>query len=246
MQPIQGFEQVQAIHGRQGSLPGGAYVAVVVRAKEDTTGYGNQCLKVVYDIVEGEFAGRFADLAADPEQDWRHEAEIDLQEANGARLKALVEAVQASNPGYVWDWNEQGLVGRVFGLVLQERKITVSRGKNKGKDRTYLDFWDAVPADAVRAGQVPTPPVNDRREKKAEDADAPVAVPPTFNPAPAPTTAPVAPAPAAPAPMPQQGAYQPYAAPQPPQYAQPMQQPYQQPQIPTQQPMNMADGDIPF
>ena len=249
MQPINGFESVQAVHGRgSGMLPGGAYVMVITAAKEDVTGYGNQSLRVAYDVCEGEHAGKYADIAGDPEQNWRHEVEIDVQEANGARLKALVEAVQASNPGYVWDWNEAGLVGKYVGLVLQERKVTLTRGRNKGQNRTYLDFWDAVSVDAVRSGSVATPPVNDKRTKPDEAPQQPVAVPPTYQPqhqavAPQPT----------PQPTQYQPPQQPVAvSPQPAQY-QPTQ--YQVPQYQPQpiaapqgyqQAMPMADEDIPF
>lgn len=239
MQPIQGFENVQAVHGRRGMLPAGAYVVQVIRASEDTTNYGNACLKVVFEIAEGDYAGYFADVDADESMDWRHTAEIDVQEANGARLKALVEAVQASNPGYVWDWNEQGLVGRTFGLVLQERKVTLLKGKNKGQDRSYLDFWDAVPVDAVRAGQVATPPVNDKRTSKPK-AQQPVSVPQGYQqqaPAPQPpmAQAPVAPVaqPQMPAPMPQQA------------YQQGYQQPMAQQPMP-QQLADVYDSDIPY
>ena len=179
MQPIPGFDQVQAIHGRrQTRLSGGAYVIVIQAANEDLTGYGNQCLKVVYDVCEGEFAGIFADLAGDPEQNWRHEVEIDLQEAGGARLKTLVEAVMASNPGWYWQWDERAFTGCVVGLVLQERLVTNKKGKRKGQTSTYLDFWDAVPADAVRAGAVEVPPVNDQRDPDARQGKQPVAAPP--------------------------------------------------------------------
>jgi len=230
MQPIQGFDNVQAVHGRQGMLPGGPYVAVVVRAKEDTTGYGNPCLKVVYDIVEGQYANKFADIDADVEQDWRHEVEIDTAEAGGARLKALVDAIAASNPGWVWDWNEGNMVGRVFGLVLQERKITLTKGKNKGKDRTYLDFWDAVPADVVRTGQAPVPPVNDKRDQQPQT----MAVPPTFAQQPTPMAT-------QPAPM-----AQPVAAPMAPQYQQPYQTAQQQTPMAPQPAGGLYDSDVPF
>lgn len=169
MQPIQGFESVQAVHGRSSTrLPGGAYVMRIVRCTEDLTGYGNMCLKLVYDVAEGKYAGLYAGIENDKDNDWRHMVEIDTQEAQGGRLRALVDALQASNPGYVWDWNEAALANKVVGIVLQERKVTLTRGQNKGKDRTYLDFWDAVPVDAVRAGQVEMPPVNDQREQKQQ------------------------------------------------------------------------------
>jgi hypothetical protein len=259
MQAIQGFENVQAVHGRTGgALPGGTYPMVITSAKEDTTGYGNQSLRVAYDVVEGEYAGRYADIAGDPDQNWRHEVEIDVQEANGARLKALIDAVQASNAGYVWDWNEAGLVGKYVGLVLQERKTTLTRGKNKGQERTYLDFWDAVPYQAVVSGEVNVvPPVNDKRTAKNEDSQdvAPVAVPAGY----AQQGAPVQPM--QPIQAPQQPVQQ--AMPVQPQYmpqqqtipVQPMyqQQPqpvpvgYQQQSMPMQPPaQDVYDEDVPF
>lgn len=179
MQPINGFENVQAVHGRSGGmLPGGTYVMVITSAKEDTTGYGNQSIRIAYDVASGDYAGKYADIAADPEQNWKHEVEIDVQEANGARFKALIDAVQASNSGYVWDWNEAGLVGKYVGLVLQERKVTLTRGKNKGQDRTYLDFWDAVPVQSVLDGSCNVvPPVNDKRTNKNEKPQQQVQAP---------------------------------------------------------------------
>ena len=264
MQPINGFESVQAVHGRSGGmLPGGTYAMVITAAKEDTTGYGNQSVRIAYDVCEGEHKGKYADIAGDPEQNWRHEVEIDVQEANGARFKALVDAVVASNPGYVWDWNEAGLVGKYVGLVLQERKVTLTRGKNKGQDRTYLDFWDAVPVQSVLDGScVIVPPVNDRRTSKTEDArpQQPVAVPTTYaqaNPAPQPMAQmPMPPQPTPVQQMPQ--AVPPMQMPAQQQYQMPMQQQmqhgYQQqpvvqvpvPQGYQQAAMDMADEDIPF
>lgn len=256
MQAIQGFESVQAVHGRTGGmLPGGTYPMVITACKEDTTGYGNQSLRVAYDVVEGEYAGRYADIAGDPEQNWRHEVEIDVQEAGGARLKALVEAVQASNPGYVWDWNEAGLVGKYVGIVLQERKQTNKRGKRKGQTSTYLDFWDAVPYQAVVSGEVNVvPPVNDKRTARDDDEQeaTPVAVPAGY----ARQGSPVQPMqPMQPIQAPQQPVQQampmqqPVYAPQ--QQAMPMQPMYQQQPQPVpvgyqQQAVEVANDDIPF
>lgn len=221
MQPINGFENVQAVHGRSGMLRGGTYAMVITAAKEDTTGYGNQSIRIAYDITHGEFKGRYADIVSDPEQNWRHEVEIDVQESNGARFKALIDAVQASNPGYVWDWNEQGLVGKHVGIVLQERMQTNTRGKRKGQTSTYLDFWDAVPVQSVIDGTVNiVPPVNDKRtvrdERPQQHVQAPVIDP---------------------------GAYAQQPAPQPPMQAPVIQQPVmaaQQMQMPMQQPMQQA------
>ena len=268
MQAIDGFDNIQAAHGRNGGpLPGGTYVMLITACKEDVTGYGNQCLKVAYDVVDGEHAGKYADIANDPEQNWRHEVEIDTQELNGGRLKALIDAVVASNPGYVWDWNEAGLVGKIVGLILQERKQTNTKGKRKGQTSTYLDFWDAVPAQSVRSGEINfVPPVNDKRTNMAQQAEMAAAVPPVAVPQSygQPVVGPAVPPTPATTPAPSmQGAAIPPAAPPvqtgfgqqqmpmaQPQYQQPMQQPqYQQPmQQPVQAPnvTGVYDEDIPF
>lgn len=242
MQPISGFEQAQPVHGRRNQQPlrGGTYAVVITAASEDLTGYGNQCLKIAYDITHGEHAGRFSDIAADPEQNWKHQFEVDVQEMQGGRLRTFVEAVEASNPGYAWDWNEAGLVGKHVGIVLQERLQTNQRGRRKGQTSSYLDFWDAVPVTDVLSGAASeVPPVNDRRTNAGEQEAQPVAVPQTFGQQQQqPVAQPMAQQPIA---QPQQPVAQPYQVPQPQQQQQPYQVPVQQPQQP-----NVYDKDIPF
>ncbi len=246
MQAINGFENVQAVHGRMQPLAAGPHIIQIQAVSEDVTGYGNRCLKLVYDIAEGQDAWRFADIAGDPSMNWRHEVELDLQEQNGARLKALVDAMERDVPGFaaafLSDWNEQRFVNQIVGVVFQERLQTNTRGKRKGQTSRYLDLWDFVPASTIRSGEVNyAPPVNDKRtnkgEQPAQPTTAPVAAPANFGQQqPAPQAAPQAPvAPQAPMqqPMPQQ-----------------FQQQYQQPQAPMPMQQNTVTGvydqDIPF
>lgn len=181
---IKNYSEDAEAHGRLMPLPAGPYVVSIYDVKLDYTGYGNQCLKVVYDIAEGEHAGRFSSILGDEDSNWQHQLEIDIEESNGGRLNAFIKAVQESNPGYVFDWNDPNNIesfnGKIMGIILQERLQTNTRGKRKGQTARYLDLWDTVAADAVRAGLVHTPPVNDKRTNKEEDyagVAAPVSVP---------------------------------------------------------------------
>lgn len=227
-------------HGKQQALPAGPYVVFIQRVKLDTTGYGNQSIKVVYDIADGEFAEIYAGLFDDETMDWRHEVEIDIQQNRGALLNAFIKAVMASNPGYVFDWNDPNnldtLVGKVLGLVLQERLVTVKRGARKGQDSRYLDLWDMVPAESIRSGEVNfVPPVNDKRDH-AEPQQ--VAAPPMVNAAPQQVgTMPSVAAPQ-PASSPSIPPLQSVAAPQPQGYGQPA--PAPQMQVPQMQAPQMG------
>lgn len=176
-------------HGRNGGrLKAGTYVVRIDSVLEDQTGYGNQSLKLVYNIVEGEFAGFFDDITGDASSDWRHTIEVDVEENNGGRLNSLINAVAASNPGFpaLQQWVEGGanelmLIGKVVGVTFQERLITNKRGKRKGQTSSYLDLWDFLPVDRVRMGQYDIPPVNDQRDPSsamaAEQSQVPVTVP---------------------------------------------------------------------
>lgn len=252
MRPIENYDNLQAAHGRRGAFQAGTYVMRILSCKEVTTGYGNQALDVVFDVAEGPEAGRFADIAYDSTQDWRHHFEVDMDEMGGARVKTLLDAVMASNPGWAildWDTVEERLAGCLVGITLQARLVTGTRGKAKGKTRTYLDFWDALPVAKVRAGDYEDAPVNDQRDPAAKAQDRPKQTPqaPAAYQPQAPT-APTAPAYQQPVPTaygtPQ--AYQPA-----PQQAQmPMAQPapvaYQQPTYPQAPAASVYDEDVPF
>lgn len=270
MRKIENFDQVQAAYGRNGGrLKAGTYIIRIDGVSEDQTNYGNDCLKLVYNIAEGEFAGFFDDIAGQPDMDWRHTIEVDVEDGNGKWLKGLIDAVAASNPGFVWNWDENALIGRFVGVTFQERQTTAKRGKRKGRMQSYLDLWGFVSVEQVRSGDYDTPAINDKRDYEAEAKAAaldqqqqtPVSVPssiaqgmapqaPSTN-APqnavpqAPTTVPptsmTQQVPAAPQTAPQQGYPQ-----QGYQQQVPQQQGYQQMPPVSQQNPDMYAQDIPF
>ena len=38
------------------------------------------------------------------------------------RFKGMLENIEKSNPGYVWNWDEQSLVGKLFGGKFREEE----------------------------------------------------------------------------------------------------------------------------
>ena len=68
-------------------------------------------------------------------------------------LKGFTTAIENSNPGYTWDFNEKKLKGKVVGLVLGEEEFLNSSGKVC--TRTYVAAVRSV--DVIREGKFDVP-----------------------------------------------------------------------------------------
>jgi hypothetical protein len=111
-------------------LPVGAYVAKILEAKEISYDWGN-VLQISFDITEGEHKDFFkADYNAQQQEDkkWRGTYRLNLPKDDGTEkdgwtkntFNGAMWAIEQSNPGYHWDWNEAGLVNKLVGLNFRE------------------------------------------------------------------------------------------------------------------------------
>ena len=145
-------------------LPAGPYVAKIMAVKLE--GFEpDQTLILRLDIAEGDNAGYYAKryqhdsenknarFPAKYKGDFRLRIpnanstksmypESDLATFNDAMFK-----IEQSNPGYHWDWNEDGLKGLLVG-------INVQQGTYNGNQFTRISRLEIV--DEVRAGRVST------------------------------------------------------------------------------------------
>ena len=145
-------------------LPAGAYAAVIMDVRlegEDP----DLTLVLRLDITEGEWAGYYARRyqqdddrfrgggryepkykgvfrlrVPNPDNPKSQHPEWDLRAFNSA-----IWAVEQSNPGYRWDWNEAGLKGRRVGMNVREAVY---------RDCTYSEIGRLEDINAVRAGKV--------------------------------------------------------------------------------------------
>lgn len=172
MRAFTNYDNISAAHaGGGGILPSGAYVVVIQNAV-DHPDEPKPYLTITFDIAEGEHAGKWANES--PDNEWRHSFRQYYNSDFGEqRLKAIFEAVEASNPGYRWNWQESTLVGKLCGFVIRHRLYT----KKNGEDGTSLDLYDAVPVADVRAGNIVAPPDKDDRDPAAVAAKAAAAAP---------------------------------------------------------------------
>lgn len=120
-------------------LPKGAYICRIISAKEDENQYGTRLI-IAFDISEGEYAGFYQEkFDANTAEDKKWSGVIRLavpaedgSEADGYRIRTFntaMVAIEESNPGYLWDWNEKALKGKTIGVVFNEKEFKSTDGR---------------------------------------------------------------------------------------------------------------------
>ncbi|MDO5547716.1 MAG: hypothetical protein Q4F79_04435 [Eubacteriales bacterium] len=157
MKAYSGFKAQKASSGFP-ELPAGGYVCKIISARDEEGTYGEQ-LVIAYDVTEGEYKGFWKSAYdADTRNDkkWGGVCYIRVpDETDEAWMRRAFEnfiyAVEESNPGYHWDWNEGGLKGRSVGIIVGEKEKlskdgtqvftnTVARGTASVDDIRNSDF----------------------------------------------------------------------------------------------------------
>lgn len=183
MKKPQNWENVQAARERV-PLPVGAYLIKIIDAKqEDVTAKDDpgtvlfSVLKIGLDITEGEFAGYYQnDYSAQQGEDKRWKGVLrqylpkdDGTEKDGwtaSALKALVEAVEESNPGFHFDWDEKKLKGKVAGCLFRSEEWAFD-GRTGWTTRPYK----LISVETLRSGKYRLP-----KEKPLPENKRPVSI----------------------------------------------------------------------
>ena len=144
-------------------LPRGAYVATIkhVLIKENSRG---DYLNLSYDIAEGPYKGYFMNNYESQDSEdkkWKGLIFINIPTDDGSKrdyynkknFKTFTTALEQSNPGYVFDWDEQKFKGKLIGGLFNEREYEKSNG-----DIGTATNWAAVTtADKIRSGDYKIP-----------------------------------------------------------------------------------------
>ena len=128
MKPINNFQNVKEAGGAIENLPAGGYVCTIMKCVEEKNRNNNGThLTIQFDVAEGEYKDWFA-------KDWKNQTREDKfwhgvinqnipdetspkYDTQCGFFKRFTNAVEASNPGYHWDWNEAGLKGKKIGIM---------------------------------------------------------------------------------------------------------------------------------
>ena len=131
MKPFSNYDNVQAYTDFE-KLPHGAYEVKIKKAKVTTykakSGDEYQKLEIAFDICAGDWAGYYQKDLDNQQQEnkrWKGVLRLTVPQDDGSErdeltkriFKAAMIAIEDSNPGYHWDWNEAGLAGKVVGML---------------------------------------------------------------------------------------------------------------------------------
>lgn len=161
MKPISNWENVEEYKEFKKVEPGG-YVIEIISVKHDEM---SEWLNLEYDIVEGEFKDYYTERF----KKWNYLRPTfyrSYKESCLRMFKGFVTAVEKSNANYIWYWDENTLVGKKVGIILQEEDYVPSMGPHAGEVRTRLIVGKVVEADVIRKGEYKVPEKRISKEAK--------------------------------------------------------------------------------
>lgn len=129
------YETTKA-YGDYQHLPKGGYVIKILGA-ELCENFNGQYLKLGCDIVEGEYADFFENEYRNQQSEdkkWHCNYLLSVPKDDGSerdawvkrRFKTVIEALEASNPGYHFNWDEREFKGKLAGGLFNEREYEKS------------------------------------------------------------------------------------------------------------------------
>ena len=157
MKEFTGYKAEKPSAGKE-TLPVGGYIAKILEAKEISYDWGN-ILLISFDIAEGEHKDFFKnDYAANTNEDkkWRGVYRLNEPKDNGTEQDGWTKntfgnamyAVEASNAGYHWNWDEKTLKGKTVGVLFRNFEWEMN-----GKSGWSTECGMLLSADDVRSGK---------------------------------------------------------------------------------------------
>ena len=181
MRPFNNYDTTQTISARA-QLPVGAYICQILKAEEKVYSSPEgewHKLEVSFDICEGEHKDFYAnDYRSQSGEDkkWKGVLRMNIPSDDGSEadtwakrsFKTNILAIEESNNGYHWDWNEAQLKGKTVGIVFRSEEWEYN-----GKRGWRTAPFKMVPAADVKSGNIKIPdpkPLNGKAASQASTA----------------------------------------------------------------------------
>lgn len=174
MKAFNGYEPKYQAGNSIKRLPAGFYVGRIYGAKAD-----DQALTLQVDVVEGEynqfFHKRFeADKDSPYGQKYKgiFRLSIPIGDSNDDwKIRAFnssIGAIEVSNPGYKWDWHEDGLKGKNIGFAARDKEFIGSDGSVA--ETTEIYYLVSVEDARNKKNDIPKPKKLKNRPDEASSA----------------------------------------------------------------------------
>jgi len=161
MKAFNGFEAKKQGGSRE-ILPVGGYVCEIKSAKEEVYNSSNgefRFLVLAIDVAEGEYAGFWKkdyDGNTADDKKWRGTFRISVPKDDGTEQDGwtkrtfgnFIWAIQESNPGYTWNWDEKTLKGKKLGVLYRNKEWEID-----GKTGWTTEAAGAISVEDCRAGK---------------------------------------------------------------------------------------------
>ena len=126
------FEKKRSASTKE-TLHVGGYVCQIQGARIENYSNGFSSLILAIDVIEGDYKGiwkRDYDNNTNEDKKWRGTFRVNIPSDDGSeqdawakrRFGGVVWAIEESNPGYTWDWDEKKLKGKKIGIIYRNRE----------------------------------------------------------------------------------------------------------------------------
>jgi hypothetical protein len=148
--------------GGRETLPAGGYVCSILSARVEENDWGSTLI-IAHDVCEGEYSGIFKrDYDNNDREDkkWRGTFRLRLPKDDGSEQDAwkkrslgnTIWALEQSNPGFSWDWDEKKLKGKKIGLLYRNKEWEMN-----GRTGWTTEAISAESIDNIREGKFRIP-----------------------------------------------------------------------------------------
>ena len=163
MKPIENWDNVTPRQGgdMRKEKPGG-YIVKITFAEDVPQ---KEYLRIEWDYTDGEMAGTHKECY-DNFGFWPAPLFRSYKDKAKGMFKAFTEAVERSNDGYTWNWDEKSLIGKWVGVVTREEEYM----SNSGELKTRIIVDKVLPAVDIMNGDFRVLPT--KRKEAANRSNA--------------------------------------------------------------------------
>ena len=158
-----------------GQLPKGGYTIKILKAEVCENSIG-QYIKLNCDIAEGEYLGFYSNEYKNQQSEnkkWHCNYLLNVPNDDGTerdgwtkrKFKTIIEAIEDSNSGYHFDWDEQKFKGKIVGGLFNELEYK----DNNGNIRRVTNLAKICNVEKIRKNKFTLP--NDVLLNKQEKND---------------------------------------------------------------------------
>ena len=162
MKKPKGYDEAM-IYTDNRRLPAGGYVVRIDDVTEGTWASGRTYLDFKFDIAEGEYKDyytkQFEESTLEDKKYKGHiRVQIPLDDGSEQdaytvrRLKTAITAIEHSNEGYEFDWDEKTFIGKTVGLLFRNKEYSW-----QGREGFWTEPFLFISADRVRSGDFEIP-----------------------------------------------------------------------------------------